>query len=147
MFIVSQDRKRIININNVTFFSLEEVGERFAVWAYFYATGRSNECICVGAYDTKEEADHILGLLYDEINVNEKIVVIPNDETRKDETNIGNNMFLTAEEIAEIVTKTMEQNIKDHAENKKTWQRGVNTKEIISDEKLHDEYFKKRQVG
>lgn len=141
MYIVSQDRKRIINVDNVTVFNLEEAGERFAVWAYF--SGNSDECFLVGAYDTEKEADHILGLIYTEIKSDEKIVVIPKDEARKDETNTDDNRFLTPEEIAEIVTNTMLQNAKEHTESKKTWQRGVNTKEIISDEKLHDEYFKK----
>lgn len=136
MYIVSQDRKRIINVDNVTVFSLEEAGERFAVWAYF--SGSEDDCFCVGAYDTEEEADHILGLIYTEIKSSEKVVVIPNDKANTDD-----NKFLTPEEIAEIVVNTMEQRIKDHTESKKTWQRGVNTKDVISDEKLHDEYFKK----
>ena len=50
---------------------------------------------------------------------------------------------MSVDAIATAFEHAMKQSIQEHTESKKTWQRGVNTKEIISDEKLHDEYFKK----
>lgn len=62
-----------------------------------------------------------------------KVEKVPADDTHE----------MSVDAIATAFEHAMEQSVKDHTESKKTWQRGANTKDVISDEKLHDEYFKK----